>query len=402
MSATIRTRRLETDADLLAVAGPDGFLFLHDGHGLAGRGVAGRISLGPPWPDAAELAARELAAMDVDDELGRPGSGVVAFASLPFERSAPAELIIPRLVVGRSRDGTRWITTVDDHDVEAELSPAAPSPEPSRHELIARQPPDTWTDAVAATAKAIRDGEVDKVVLARELLVRTDVPIDRGQVLARLARAFPSSMVYAVEGFVGASPELLVGRTGDVVRAQPMAGTTPRTGDPARDLQLAAALLASAKDRHEHQFTIDAVHEGLLPWCSYLDAGTEPEVFSVANVQHLASTVEGRLSQPAPSVLQLVAALHPTPAVGGQPTADALARIARIEGAPRGPYAGPVGWVDGAGNGRFAVGLRGAELTGETARVLSGVGVVADSDPSAELAETRAKLKAILDALISP
>ncbi|MEM9036216.1 MAG: isochorismate synthase [Actinomycetota bacterium] len=402
MSATIRTRRLETDADLLAVAGRDGYLFLHDGHGLAGRGVAGRIHLPAPWPDSVELAARELEAMDVDDELDRPGSGVVAFASLPFERDVAAELVIPRVVVGRSRDGTRWITTVDDHDVEAEQPPVPASPEPSRHELLARQSPDSWTEAVAATAKLIRDGRLDKVVLARELTILTDVPIDRARVLARLARAFPSSMVYAVDGFVGASPELLVGRTGDVVRAQPMAGTTPRTGDPARDLQLAAALLASAKDRHEHQFTIDAVHDGLLPWCSYLDAGTEPEVFSVANVQHLASTVEGRLSQPAPSVLQLVASLHPTPAVGGHPTEDALERIAELEGIPRGPYAGPVGWVDGTGNGRFAVGLRGAEIDGDRARVLSGVGVVADSDPLAELAETRAKLRAILDALVSP
>jgi menaquinone-specific isochorismate synthase len=327
---------------------------------------------------------------------------VVAFASLPFERHAPAQLIVPQVVVGRSRDGTRWITTVGAHHVEAEAPPPERLPEPSRHELVAQRSPESWAEAVAATAKRIRDGELDKVVLARELTVRTDTPIDRALVLARLARAFPSSMVYAVEGFVGASPELLVGRTGDVVRAQPMAGTTPRTGDPQRDLQLAAALLASAKDRHEHQFTIDAVHDALLPWCSYLDAGTEPEVFSVANVQHLASTVEGRLSRPAASVLQLVAALHPTPAVGGQPTDAALDVIRAVEGTDRGPYAGPVGWVDGAGNGRFAVGLRGAELDGDTARVLSGVGVVADSDPSAELAETRAKLRAILDALVSP
>ncbi|MEO1062385.1 MAG: isochorismate synthase [Actinomycetota bacterium] len=402
MTATIRTRRLEADADLLAVGGRDGFVFLHDGHGLAGRGVAGRIALPGPWPDAVELAARELAAMDVDDELGRPGSGVVAFAALPFERDASAELIIPEVVVGRSRDGTRWITTVGDHDADAEALPRPPLPEPSRHELVAERPPEAWAEAVADAAKRIRAGELDKVVLARELEIRTDAPIDRGVVLDRLARAFPSSMVYAVEGFVGASPELLVGRTGDVVRAQPMAGTTPRTGDPTRDVQLAAALLASPKDRQEHQFTIDAVHDGLLPWCSYLDAGTEPEVFSVANVQHLASTVEGRLSHPPVSVLQLVAGLHPTPAVGGQPTDEALRLLRAIEGRDRGPYAGPVGWVDGAGNGRFAVGLRGAELDGTAARVMSGVGVVADSDPAAELAETRAKLRAILGALVSP
>ncbi|MEM8902836.1 MAG: isochorismate synthase, partial [Actinomycetota bacterium] len=287
-------------------------------------------------------------------------------------------------------------------DAEPEAPAAPPMPEPACHELIAERPPRAWADAVADAAGRIRDGRLEKVVLARELEIRTDVPIDRGVVLDRLARAFPSSMVYGVGGFVGASPELLVGRTGDVVRAQPMAGTTPRTGDPTRDVQLAAALLASAKDRQEHQFTIDAVHDGLLPWCSYLDAGTEPEVFSVANVQHLASTVEGRLSHPPASILQLVAGLHPTPAVGGQPTDEATTLLRAIEGRDRGPYAGPVGWVDGAGNGRFAVGIRGAELAETTARVLSGVGVVADSDPEAELAETRAKLRAILGALVSP
>ena len=149
-----------------------------------------------------------------------------------------------------------------------------------------------------------------------------------------------------------------------MVRSHPLAGTAPRGGDPAADARLAAGLLASAKDRAEHQVTIDFVHQTLLPWCSFLDEEAEPSVVGVANVQHLGTMVEGQLSDPAPSVLELVEALHPTPAVGGDPRDAAVALIARLETGDRGRYAGPVGWVDGAGNGSWAVGIRSAELTG--------------------------------------
>jgi menaquinone-specific isochorismate synthase len=209
-------------------------------------------------------------------------------------------------------------------------------------------------------------------------------------------------MISSIDGMVGASPELLVSRVGDVVRSHPMAGTTPRGGDPTADARLAATLLASAKDRHEHQLTIDMVQDTLLPFCSYLDAEAEPSVVPVANVQHLATLVEGRLSVPAASVLELVAALHPTPAVCGVPRDLALATIAELEQMDRGRYAGPVGWVDAAGNGRWAVGLRCAELDGSTARLFAGNGIVADSDPVTELAETRAKLQALLGAILRP
>jgi isochorismate synthase len=225
---------------------------------------------------------------------------------------------------------------------------------------------------------------------------------DVASVVRRLRHGYPSCFVFSVEGFVGASPELLVSRTGDVVRSQPMAGSAPRSGDPSADARLAAGLLASAKDREEHQITIDVAHDTLLPWCSYLDALAEPTVVPVANVQHLATLVEGRLSSPAPSALALARALHPTPAVGGSPTDEALRVMAELEGLDRDRYAGPVGWVDAAGNGRFAVGIRSAEVSGSTARLFAGVGVVADSDPDAELAETRVKLQALLSAIVRP
>jgi menaquinone-specific isochorismate synthase len=179
-----------------------------------------------------------------------------------------------------------------------------------------------------------------------------------------------------------------------------MAGTTPRSGDPDLDARRAGELLSSAKNRREHQITIDVVHDTLLPWCSYLDAEPEPSVAPAGSVQHLATMVEGRLSHPAPSVLDLVAALHPTPAVGGWPREPALELLAELEPRSRGRYAGPVGWVDGRGTGACAVGIRSIEIDGACASVFAGVGVVADSDPRSELEETRAKLRATLPSLL--
>jgi menaquinone-specific isochorismate synthase len=239
-------------------------------------------------------------------------------------------------------------------------------------------------------------------VLARELCIEMSEEIDVVGVLARLRSSFPSSFVYSVDGMIGASPELLVSRSGDVVRSHPLAGTAPRSGDPAVDARIANALVASTKDQLEHRLTIDMVHDTLLPWCSYLDEEAEPSIVAVANVQHLGTLVEGRLSKPLPSVLDLVRALHPTPAVGGHPRADALALIDELEELDRGRYAGAVGWVDADGNGRWAVALRCAQISGSSARLYAGVGVVRDSDPDAELAETQAKFAAMLGALMRP
>lgn len=396
-----RTRRVDGDLDLAAFAGHDGVLFVRDDVGLAGRGVALR---GP-----ADEVVGALAAMAVDDEVGVPGCGPVAFGALPFQPGAAVELVVPAQVVGRDPDGTRWVTAVG----------AAPLPDgparplngtgglvepalPSRFEVASSRPPGDWCDAVAAATARIRAGELDKVVLAREVVVTADAPIPVDHLVARLRSAYPGCFLYSIDGFVGASPELLVSRHGDIVRAQPMAGTAPRRGDPAADARLAASLFASPTYRHEHQVTIDMVHDTLLAFCSYLDYEAEPSVVALANVAHLATTVEGRLSQPPASVLELVAALHPTPAVCGRPQAAALAVIAELEGLDRGRYCGTVGWVDAHGNGQWAISIRCAEVSGPVARLYGGNGIVADSVPSVELAETRAKLQAVLEALVRP
>jgi len=396
VTLVVRTRRLDHDVDLLAVAGVDGVLLARDGVGLAGRGTALEIEV-----DDVRSAQAQLAAVAVEDEVGGPGTGVVAFGAWPFLPSAPRRLRVPEVIVGRDDHGSRWVTTVGEVDpTPVLLDSTEPGPLPDRVTVESTQTADDWCAAVVAGRAAIRAGELRKVVLARELVVSADRPIDPRGVLRRLATAFPGCTLAAVDGFVCASPETLVARHGDVVRSHPLAGTAPRGGDPTTDARLAAGLLASAKDRAEHQVTIDFVHETLLPWCSFLDEEAEPSVVGVANVQHLGTMVEGRLSDPPPSVLELVEALHPTPAVGGDPRDAALDLIARLEPGDRGRYAGPVGWVDGAGNGRWAVGIRSAELAGTEARLWAGVGIVADSDPAAELEETRAKAQAMLGALV--
>ena len=391
MKAT--TRRLDRLPDLVDIAAGDGLLFARDGAGLAGRGVAARV----PVADADAF----LRGVERDDDVRRPGTGPVAFGALPFEPGAGGELILPAVVVGRHGDGTGWMTTIDDAELDATPAPP-PRPRGGAFSLCPGFDPESFQKAVASGRQAVREGRVTKVVLARDVHVEAEHPIDIHAVLTRLRASFGSSHLYAVDGFIGASPELLVARHGDVVRAHPLAGTSPRTGDPATDARLAAQLIASTKDQVEHRVTIQMVHDTLLPWCSYLDWEAEPSIVTVANVQHLGTLVEGRLSKPEPSVLDLVAALQPTPALGGYPRAEALALIAELEPFDRGPYGGPVGWVDADGNGQWAVAIRGADISGRHARLLAGVGVVADSDLDAELAETQAKFQAMLSAIVRP
>ncbi|MCB1261049.1 MAG: isochorismate synthase [Acidimicrobiales bacterium] len=410
-----RTRRLDADVDLLDVAGAEGSLFCRDGIGLAGVGVAATVTVTDRSPAGSAAAVDAvLSAIDTDDRVGLPGCGPVALGALPFMPDAPGTLRVPEVLIGRANDGTRWLTTVgpvDDprHHAPAEelaLAAAGDGSDPGTDfadvTIRASVPADRWRDTVASVRDALRAGDARKVVLARAVDVVADRPIDRHAVLRRLRAGYGTCYVYAAGSLVGASPELLVARTGDIVRAHPMAGTVPRTGDPAGDARLAADLLSSHKDLLEHRITIDGIHDALLGWCSYLDEEAAPSIVAVANVQHLATMLEGRLSAPAASVLELVAALHPTPAVCGDPTDVALSVIAEREGFDRGCYAGPVGWVDRLGQGSWAVGIRCADIDGATARCYAGVGVVAESDPDAELAETQAKLRAMLDAVVRP
>jgi menaquinone-specific isochorismate synthase len=407
----VNSRRSANDLDPVAIGSRSGMLYAHGEFALAGVGEFTRIAIARPGGGSDAQSA--LAAMAGTDEVRVPGSGPVAFAALPFDRSEPGELIVPAVVIGRGPEGRRWISTSSDlaeadarEEIDRAMSAAAAltmGPQPTSYTLRSTIAPERWRDAiVSAGVERIRAGDLEKVVLARELTLETDAPIDVAAVLDRLRQAFRTSILFSVDGFVGASPELLVGRSDDIVRAHPLAGTAPRSSDPEADARLAAGLLASDKNRWEHRITIDWLLDTLLPFCSYVDAEPEPSIVTLANVHHLGTRVEGRLSAPSASILDLVAALHPTPAVGGNPQGRALEIIAELEGLERGRYAGPVGWVDGSGNGAFAVGLRSADIEGNRARFCAGVGVVNDSDPDAELAETRSKFQAMLSALVRP
>jgi len=360
---------------------------------MASRGVAARV----PVPDIADA----LAGIDTDDQVGQPGCGPVAIGVLPFRPGSPAELVVPEVTIGKGPDGQRWITTIDDAGVDLDV-PLAPVPAAGHYDVRPGVAVDTYLRAVEAGRDAVRAGRLTKVVIARDVVVVADRPLDVPAILLRLRASFGSSYRYSVDGFVGASPELLVARHGDVVRSHPLAGTAPRTGDPNTDAHLAANLIASTKDQVEHRVVIDVVHETLLPWCSYLDWEAEPSIVAVANVQHLGTLIEGRLSSPPPNVLELAQALSPTPALGGHPRDEALDLIASVEGFDRGRYGGAVGWVDAHGNGTWAVAIRCAEIDGVRARLFAGGGIVAESDPTAELAETQAKLQAMLSAIVRP
>jgi isochorismate synthase len=388
------TQLFDAAVDLNDVAGGDGYLFVRDGVGFAGQGIAHIIS--------ADTAADFLRTIDHDNQTSLD-VGPIAIGNIAFQRMAPATLVIPRKVVGKDEAGNCWITTIDD--ASPTISPAlASQPKPSTFNVQPITPIETYKKAVLAARDAVRTGAITKAVIAREIRVTSSIPIDVHAVLLRLRATFARSYRYSINGFIGASPELLVEIKGDRIRSHPLAGTTPRTGDPKTDDELARKLIASMKDQVEHRVVIDAIHEMLLPWCSYLDWEPEPSVLQVANVQHLGTLIEGHLSAVRPSVMEIVRTLSPTPALGGHPRDAALTLIAEVEELDRGPYGGAVGWVDGSGNGTWAVAIRCAELSDDrlTARLIAGGGIVAASDPDAELAETQAKFQAMLSAIVRP
>lgn len=409
--AGLVARTVELDpaqpVDLLSVAQPSGFLFEREGHGLAGRGVALRVDL--EGLGDVERVSEALAGLTVEDDLALAGTGAVALGALPFDPGAPASMVVPSVLVGRSPDGRQWCTTVAPPGSghvralgDGAGRPATDQPLPDGFTLTSPRSHAQWEATVARAVKAITAGDLEKVVVAREVLVQCNRPIVVHDVLDRLRTLYPGCTVFCVDGFLGASPELLVERHGSTVRCHPLAGTYPRSGDPAVDRQLASQLLASPKERREHRYAVDQITAVLRGLCRELTVPEQPVVMPLRNVVHLGTEIRGVLDEPAPSALELAARLHPTPAVGGTPTAAALDWLTEHEDLARGRYAGPVGWVDCRGDGSFSVGIRSAEVSGANARLFAGVGVVAGSEPRRELIETQLKLQALLAALVRP
>ena len=399
--------------DLLARLPHSGSVaWVRRGDGLAGWGEAARISI-PAGEDRFTAGEKWLTEFfegaDVTDEVGLPGCGPVAFGSFTFDPTSDGSvLVVPSVVIGRGA-GRSWLTTIGDRQVSQEPVRRTRAPADLRwHDGSLTAP--QWERAVSSAVASIQAGDLRKVVLARDLYAVASDEIDARVLLARLAERYPDCWTFSCAGLVGATPELYIRREGAAVSSLVLAGTTRRGGSDAEDARLGAALLASAKDVEEHRYAVADVRKALSPFCDRLDIDAEPSLLRLANVQHLATHVTGRLAATQvpgtggvlgehASSLALAAALHPTAAVGGTPSGTAMELIRELEGMDRGRYAAPVGWVDANGNGEWGIALRSAELDGRRARLFAGCGIVADSDPVAELAEAQNKFRAMQDAL---
>jgi len=412
------TRELESIDDALSYAEPSNPTFWsRRGDAICGYGETmvftrtgdlSTLDFGARW--------RALVAnAEIDDPVGVPGTGLIAFGAFAFDprSDVPSILSVPSFVVGR-RGARSWVTRITDARFDQNETPGTPPDrtEYGPHWSATLGPgsldPSGYQAAVRAGLAAIAAGDVSKVVLARDLAGSVPPGSDLRRLVRALASGYPDCWTYAVDGIIGASPETLVTVSGGTVTARVLAGTAPRGADADADTAASLALATSAKDQDEHLYAVQSVLAALRPHTSVLAASEQPFTLKLPNVFHLATDVEGELSDGA-SALDLVATLHPTAAVAGTPTDAALAVIRRLEPLDRGRYAGPVGWVDAHGDGEWAIALRGAQFDLHSIppggrddipfRAHAGAGIVAGSNPEAELLETRVKFRPIVDAL---
>ncbi|GAA4918337.1 isochorismate synthase [Actinomycetospora succinea] len=381
-------------------SGPGAFLFSTRESTLRTTGVRTRVPAASPGSVGA-MAAATLAA---ERAAGNPDPlvvGAIGFAH------GEARLVVPAHV---HRTPTVAREAGDAPPVPPLVAPpSAPASVGTRWDFRAEPPPPRYAAAVARALEMIAEGEFEKVVLARAATLTAPEPLDVAAVLERLAARNPTGYVFAADvtdpqeagprTLLGNSPELLAARRGDAVVSHPLAGTAPRSPDPEEDARRGEVLARSTKDLREHALVVDRVAERLEPFCTSLEVPSAPSVTRTASLWHLGTRIEGKLRDPAPTSLQLAEALHPTPAVCGEPTGAARAAIEELEEFPRGFYTGLVGWCDAAGDGEWAVTIRCAEVAGRAVRVYAGAGVVEGSRPEAELAETAAKFRTLLHAL---
>jgi isochorismate synthase len=414
-----RATRLRPAFDLLANHRPGGFFFERRGRGVSSAGIAARIGVDGGNGRIERLAREVERALGEVGATGTGGPAPLAVGAIPFDAGWAADLVIPSRSVTRRDERNTWQLDVWseglgplDRERERWTGRATPHEAFTAIQIRPDPEPEEYADAVERATRIIRTGDLRKVVLARAVVVDAERELDPKQLLWRLRAVDPDCYVFAAQemelarggmqpmGFlVGATPELLVRKTGADVRATPLAGSAPRFGDPREDRESADALFRSAKDREEHQVVVEAVAEALGEVSEELRYPTEPELLGTANVWHLATPFTGRLRSDVRSALDLVARLHPTPAVCGAPRERALEALAQLEPIDRGLYAGPVGWVDANGDGEWAIALRCAEIAGTSARLFAGAGIVADSVPELELDETERKFRALLDSL---
>jgi menaquinone-specific isochorismate synthase len=389
--------------DLLPADSP--MAWLRRGQGLVAWGVAARCTSSgvDRFADAVDWWRTVSTSAVVRDEVGVPGTGLISIGSFGFaDDPGDSVLVVPRVVVG-TRGDRAWITVIGEDELSAlpdlTLQDEIPAP---RNVVFAdgAMSGAAWESVVAQAVSRIEAGELEKVVLARDLIATADAPIDVRWPLRKLAEHYEMCWTFHVDGLFGATPEMLVRRERGLVTSRVLAGTIRRTGDDEHDLALAGQLARSSKDLEEHEYAVRSVADSLAPYCSSMNVPEVPFVLHLPNVMHLATDVAGVIhDSDGATVLEMAAALHPSAAVGGTPTKVAVEMIDEIEGMDRGRYAGPVGWMDAAGDGEFGIALRSAEIDADQVRLFAGCGIVADSDPEAELAEAQAKFLPVRDAL---
>jgi menaquinone-specific isochorismate synthase len=401
----VTTTRIGDHLPLLELLTSDAPLsWVRNGEGLVGWGVHATTTVTGRnrFEDARDWWHRQLETFAVANSVHGSGTGPVLFTSFSFDRNDESVLVIPKVVVGQ-KGSQSWITWIGD--MPQPVLPESPI-DFTQGTLTFGEgsiSSDAWKERVAEAIKRIEKSDVDKVVLARDLVAKSTQEIQTLPVLKKLAAEYPSTWTFAVNGLVGATPELLLRLSRGMVTSRVLAGTIPKTGDDEKDLALAASLARSSKDLEEHEYAVRSVAEALEPFCSSTNVPESPFVLHLANVMHLATDVTGALIETKQRVdaFSLLKSLHPSAAVCGTPRNTAFDIIDEIEGMSRGRYAGPVGWIDASGDGELGIALRTGQINGKEIRIYAGCGIVAGSNPEKELEESTAKMIPMRSALQS-
>jgi menaquinone-specific isochorismate synthase len=378
--------------------------WIRSGDGLIGFGVYKELEISGPerFTLARNWWDKEVANFNIKNNVHGGGTGPILFTSFAFDENQPSKLIIPQIVIGQ-KNGKSWITWIGETSQPeiSQLKNSVASGEIKWQSGSISE--EKWRNQVAVAIKSINDGELEKVVLARDLTATSTSAIDARQLLKRLEIEYPSTWLFLVDGLVGATPELLVRLSKSLVTSRVLAGTIRKTGDEDRDLTLAASLAKSSKDLEEHEYAVRSVADALAPFCSSTNVPDSPFVLHLSNVMHLATDVTGVLNDSAKptDIFTLISELHPSAAVCGTPTKKASELITELEQMNRGRYAGPVGWIDIHGDGEIAIALRCGQISQNQLKIqiYAGCGVVAGSDPGKEFAESQAKLMPMRTAL---
>jgi len=392
-------KHLPETKSLAWIRGGDGVI----GIGEFERFEVGTGSSGDRFDQMRAWWQAKLAKFIVADDLHLSGTGPIAFISASFDPAEKSVVVIPKIIIGQ-RNGKSWLTWIGDFPKPEILEYPKPEAPLNLSWAGGALEPHAWEKIVAQAVERITAGELDKVVLARDLTAHSDLPFDARHIMLKLAQKYSATWIFNVDGLVGATPELLVRLNKGLVTSRVLAGTIQRTGDDEHDLALAGSLARSSKDLEEHKYAVQSVTQSLMPFCSSTNIPESPFVLHLANVMHLATDVTGVISDsltPA-DLFALAEVLHPSAAVCGTPREIAKKVIIELEGMSRGRYAGPVGWIDSRGEGELGIALRCAQIDANNQkqiRLFAGCGIVAGSDPKKEYAESQAKLLPIREAL---